>query len=253
MKPRIIIPSKFELTILPKIYSRNWFSLNGSNLEYYVENRDEKLEVKINDNFEECSFLLHDGKLIGASYSGENVSFLFQPTDASLHPIEIKKASVLFVYNEDDDIYFIESQEYDLRQYPDFYMSLEPDENEPLTDDYFCKPIESPEGKLIRYGCMCRLDRVANRFDSTLILEFDDAPLTFAIQGKRLFIATCSKFMFIEGYKQTIVFENLFWDGLSPNSIAYFDDENIFVGLRSGIVRLDIINRSIEFYQSGDL
>ncbi len=245
MNQKITIPQKFELTKPPSVFSEDWFFLNASNFEYWVENINGKLEIKVNKIEDKCYFLISDGKLIGASYPSEDICFVFQPTDSTLNEIKIINCSVLFIYEDDGNIFFVESQEKDLREHKHLYEQIEPNEN------YF-KPIQSPEGKVFKYGNLYQLNRINNQFNYTLILKFDDTPLAFKKHHNRLFVATSNKFIVVENFKQTIIFDNLFWEDLYPNSIAYFNDENIFIGIRGGIVKINLINKSFAFFQSNE-
>ena len=103
MKQKITIPPKFELTKPPLVFSKDWFFLNASNFEYWVENINGKLEITLNKVEGNCSLLISDGKLIGASYPSEDIYFVFQPKDGTLKEIKIINCSVLFIY-EDDEI-----------------------------------------------------------------------------------------------------------------------------------------------------
>ena len=74
-------------------------------------------------------------------------------------------------------------------------------------------------------------------------MEFDDAPEAFTIYGNKLLIATHRNFYVVENFKKELIFENTFWSSLYPNSIAVVDNENIYMGIRSGLVKLDLTNK----------
>lgn len=43
------------------------------------------------------------------------------------------------------------------------------------------------------------------------------------------------------------------WDGLLPNSIAVLDEENIFVGMQGGVVKLNLLNNETKFYKYNNI
>lgn len=213
---QINIPSKFKRIDFPEMDSDHWYFLNHSNLEYFVENHNNKLEVSIINFFNDFEYNLSDGKLIGTSYPGEGEMFYFQPTDKSLKEIEIKKGNVLFVFDFKNHLYFIESIDHDECQ----------------------------------KGILFKLEKVGNKFKYQEILEIQDTPLAFLMHFDTLYIATNSSFILINKFMQTIIIEDAIWNSLYPNSIAYFNEENIFLGLRAGIVRLDLKRLTTDYFES---
>jgi hypothetical protein len=54
----------------------------------------------------------------------------------------------------------------------------------------------------------------------------------------------------VEDFKKELVFKEVFWNSLYPNSIAVIDDKNVFLGIRSGIVKLDLTTKTFKFYKN---
>lgn len=215
----IQVPSNFEKIEFPKKHSDEWYQLNWSNFDYRVKNIDNKLAISINNEFNNFEYHVEGGKLIGTNYSGNDETFYFQPTDNELERIDIKKGNVLFVFELNGQLYFIESVESDT----------------------------------LNKGYLYELNWNRNKFNYRLVLEIDDTPIAFLLHNEILFVATNCHFISIDNLKQTIIFENTIWDMLYPNSIVYFNDRNIFVGLRGGIVRIDLPSHSIEYYKTEDI
>ncbi|QZK91723.1 hypothetical protein K5V07_14905 [Flavobacterium sp. CHNK8] len=82
-----------------------------------------------------------------------------------------------------------------------------------------------------------------------MLLDFGDAPQAFTIYKDKFLVATYGSFFTIQNFKKELVFKKIFWNGLYPNSIAVADDKNVFVGIRSGIVKIDLKEKSFKFYK----
>ena len=50
--------------------------------------------------------------------------------------------------------------------------------------------------------------------------------------------------------QKELIFQDTFWSSLYPNSIAVLDDKNVFIGMRSGIVKLDLTTKTLKFYKN---
>ncbi len=68
------------------------------------------------------------------------------------------------------------------------------------------------------------------------------------VRGSKIYTVCSSKFVVLENFTPKFVLEAGFWSLLYPNSIVVFDDENIFVGMRSGIAKINAVKANIEFY-----
>ena len=74
--------------------------------------------------------------------------------------------------------------------------------------------------------------------------------MAFAIYKDKFLIATFENFYIVQDFKKEIVFEKMFWRGLAPNSIAVLDDKNVFIGITSGIIKLDLTEKILKFYKN---
>ena len=99
-------------------------------------------------------------------------------------------------------------------------------------------------------GEIYHLDTSNDNFTFTKVVDFEDAPEAFAIYKDRFFIATHENFYIVQDFKKKLIFKNTFWNGLYPNSIAVFDEENVLLGIRSCIVKLDLTNKTMKFYKN---
>jgi hypothetical protein len=81
-------------------------------------------------------------------------------------------------------------------------------------------------------------------------LDFEDAPEAFAIFEGKFLVVTHANFYIVKDFQKELIFKDTFWDSLYPNSIATFDNANIFVGMRGGIVKIDLTAKSFRFYKN---
>ena len=144
---------------------------------------------------------------------GGKLSFVSNNKDKK--EIEIKEGNIKFIFEFNDKIYFIEGLAH-----------------------------LSYSG-----GAIFELKKDGENFSYENIMEFDDAPEAFTIYGNKLLIATHRNFYVVENFKKELIFENTFWSSLYPISIAVVDNENIYMGIRSGLVKLDLTNKNITFYK----
>jgi hypothetical protein len=101
-------------------------------------------------------------------------------------------------------------------------------------------------------GAMYRLYTSGDSFSYKKIIEFEDAPEAFAIHNDKLLVATRKNFYLIENLKKIVVYKNILHESLHPNSIAVFDKENIYLGMRGGIAKLDLSKKTLKFYKRNE-
>jgi hypothetical protein len=210
----IKIPSQFIETNPPKNGS-NDYSLNHSPNEFGVKIKDGKLDIRKVNEINQTELKLPNGKLIGFNKGEWGGQLIFEPKDKGRRELEIKNGNIKFVFNFKNDIYFIEGLAHG-----------------------------SYSG-----GALFKLDTTHNKFIYSKILDFEDAPEAFTIYKEKLLIATHKNFYELNDFKLDLVFEDAFWNGLYPNSIAVVDDQNVFLGIRSGIVKLDLTSKTMKFYK----
>ena len=138
------------------------------------------------------------------------------PADTTQKNIEIKSGNIKFIFKFKDKIYFIEGLAH------------------------------------LGYsgGALFELDAKDNKFTYKQLINFDDAPEAFTIYHDKFLIATHKNFYVIKDFQKELIFQDTFWSSLYPNSIAVFDDKNVFIGIRSGIVKLDLTTKTLKFYKN---
>lgn len=212
---RLIVPSEFIETELPKVSSENWFLLNHSDHEFKVENDNGILRINKSKENSTTEYALNDGKLMGIDHGEFGGQLKFIPSNKTRSDVTIKGGNVKFIFLFNDKLYFIEGLAHMGYSGGDLYQ----------------------------------LDQTKDSFSYKKILEFEDAPEAFLVYNNKLLVAAHETFYIIENFKKRIIFGKTFWNGLYPNSIAAFDDKNIFLGIRGGIVKLDLTTNVIKLYK----
>jgi hypothetical protein len=98
-------------------------------------------------------------------------------------------------------------------------------------------------------GGLYELDTTNNAFNIIPLLDFKDAPDAYTIYHNDIYIATSSGFCIVHNGSLKWVCKKAFWDGLYPNSVAVQDEENVFIGIRSGYVNLNTKKKKLRFYK----
>ncbi|NMH87720.1 hypothetical protein [Flavivirga algicola] len=208
------IPKSFVETEIPESSSDEWRKLNHARNEFGVEIIDNKLNIEIVKERNNTELKIDGGTLIGINRGewGGKLSFIPNNKDR----IEIKEGNIKFIFEFKDKIYFIEGLA---------HLSF-------------------------NRGAIFELKKVGENFSYEKILEFNDAPEAFTIYEDKLLIATHQNFYVVEDFNKDLIFENTFWYSLYPNSIAVIDIENVYLGIRSGLVKLDLTNETMIFYKN---
>lgn len=213
----IKVPETFKETILPVAWSDEWYKLNNSKNEYQVSVADGKLEVSKYNSNETCEIKTPDGKIIGIDVGEWGGKLFFVPAENAKKSFIIKNGNIKFIFSYRDKIYFIEGL---------LHM-------------------------IISQGALFELDISSDTINYKRILDFDDdAPQSYAVYKDKIFVAGHKNFYIINDLRKEVIFENTFWGSLHPNSIAVFNNENVFVGITGGIVKLDLTQKSQTFYKN---
>jgi hypothetical protein len=210
------ISSKFVKTEPPKSGTDEWRKLNYSNNEFGVKIENDTLKIEKVNKINNSQLKISNGILKGINRGEWGGKLSFIPSDTSKNEIEIKKGNIKFIFEFKNKIYFIEGLAH-----------------------------LSYSG-----GAIFELINTNGTFTYNKIVEFDDAPEAFTIFNNKLLIATHRNFYIIKDFKKELVFKDTFWSSLYPNSIAVVDEKNVYLGIRGGIVKLDLINKKIEFYKN---
>ncbi|WP_281234110.1 hypothetical protein [Flavobacterium gelatinilyticum] len=210
------IPKEFKETPIPKKESKEWFKLNYSKNDFKVNIVNNKLVIEKNtEKTRECRLETKSGIFSGTDHGEWGGQLTFIPND-SQNTITIKKGNIKFIFLYKGKVYFIEGFA---------HMGI----NE---------------------GTIYEVNTKEHNLPYKKVVDFDDAAQAFTIYKDKLLIAAYKNFYIVKDFKKEIVFKNTFWQGLYPNSIAAFNNENVFIGIRSGIVKLDLTKKTLKFYKN---
>lgn len=220
----VIIPSDFIETAQPMVGSSDWSDLIHSDQECAVSIVHGMLEVRnpfqnrnacMDEDDCYCKLEIRDGILKGKNWGEWGGELYYEPTDVKKLNIIIKKGNIQYIFEYNHKLYFIEGLAH-------LGMSS---------------------------GALFELNRTRKKFKYHKIFDFEDAPAAFTFFDGKLLIAGNRNFYVLDQLKKELVFKDMFWSGLYPNSVAALDEKNVFIGIRSGIVKLDLIEKKATFYK----
>jgi hypothetical protein len=212
----ISIPKKFVETTPPKVGSSKWLTLNHSKNEFGVKNKNGQLEIKKVKENNRCDFQLPQGTLTAIDNGEFGGDLTYYPSDETKKPVRIAGGNIKFIFDYKNKIYFIGGIAHGT------YSG----------------------------GALYELDTTAGQFKYQKKLDFEDAPEAFTIFDDKFLVATHENFYIIKKFQKELIFKDTFWSTLYPNSIAAFDDANIFIGMRGGIVKIDLTKKSFKFFKN---
>jgi len=212
----IIIPSEFIEIKPPKVSSNDWYGLNHSNNEFEVKVINSSLIVRKTNEENKCELKIPSGTLYGINNGEWGGKLFFVPSTDSAKSITIKSGNIKFIFSYRNQIYFIEGLAH----------------------------LGINEGALYKLNI-----EKNNGFTYGKILVFEDAPEAFTVYNDKILVATHKNFYMVTDFKKELICKDTFWSSLYPNSIAVIDDNNVFIGMRGGIARLDLKKRTLRFYK----
>lgn len=218
MPNTIKIPNEFKESIPPENCSKEWYELNHS-CDFGVNIIDGKLEIKEIETSNICKLKIDGGTLKGLNNGEWGGQLTFVPDDTSKKEIIIAGGNIRFIFRFKDKIYYVEGFSH-------------------LT---------------FSFGAMYELNKKGSKFIEKKIIDFVDAPYAFTIYNDKLLIAARKNFYIIKGSRKYLILKNSFWDGLYVNSVAAINDENVFIGMRGGIVKLNLTTKNYIFYKNAKI
>src|SRR5690606_29770876 len=145
--------------------------------------------------------------------------------------IEINSGNITSIFEFNDKIYFIESNLIVIKRNEHVYSK---------TKDF---RIGS------RNASLYEIYMANGDFVTKKVGDFDENPYVMKIFNDKIFFASYSNFYVLENMEIKLKLADIYWSGLYPNSIAVKNEENIFVGIRGGFVKIDLTTRKIIFYK----
>ncbi len=209
------IPENFSERNIPKSFSKDWYELNYSNDDYLVKNIKNNLVIEKTKYRNNSELIISNGKLFGSNGGEWGGELFFIPNNKELKKIKIKDGNIVDIFKFQNKIYFIEGLA---------HLS-------------------------ISEGALYELEINNNTFNFEKLIDFEDAPAAITTYKNKIYVASHQNFYEVENFQKKKIFGNEFWTSLYPNSIAIFNEENVFIGMRSGFARINLKNKKINFYR----
>lgn len=214
---QLSLQKDFTLSTPPRIASKNWFMLNHGSAHYFkTDIVDGHLRISRTEFVDSVDFKIPNGRLVGIDNGEWGGNLKFVSLDSTMTEQVIVRGNIRFIFSFAGRIYYI---------------------------DGIAHGTESS-------GIMYRFDTSDQQFSSTKVVSFEDAPEALAIWNNKLLIAGHESFFVIdEQLNKEKILSNTFWANLYPTSIAIIDIEHVYIGLRAGIVELNLSTRTFLFYR----
>lgn len=207
----IKIPDNFIEAKIPSVESTEWFKLSHSKDYYAVKNVNNELRIEQTKFKDKVEYLTKKGKLIGYDEGEFGGRLNYIPNSDPSKSIEIMFGNIVDIFEFNSKIYILQGG--------------------------------------YKGGAISELNIDKEKFNVKKLFIFDNSPLAAQVFEDKIYVVSFNGFYVVENNDWEKIFYNQFWWGLYPSSIAYFDDENIFLGIRGGIVKIDLTNRTVKFYQ----
>lgn len=91
-----------------------------------------------------------------------------------------------------------------------------------------------------------------DKFIFTRVLDLEGAPMTETIINDTLLFITYDGLLVVKDFTKVVNLKKQFWASLYPNSVAYLDERNVFIGMRGCYAKIDLTNNSIKCFKLKD-
>ncbi|PWN67680.1 hypothetical protein [Chryseobacterium oncorhynchi] len=209
----IKIPDNFSEHSIPKVESKEWFALIQSKDCYAVKKENNRLIIEKTSYYKEDSELETEDGKLIGENRGEWGGALY------FQPKGDEKKTIKVKFGNVVDIFRYQNKIY------------------------------FTEGSGI-WGSLYELKK---DFTYRKIETFGDALEALTVFNDIIYIVSHHGFYKVVNKEAITIFREQFWRNLYPNSVVVFDEENIFIGMRSGIVKLNLIKKTVNFYREKKL
>jgi hypothetical protein len=213
---QVFSESDFSKSPIPVYSTDPWYVLNQSKNEFALSVKDGQLVITKVQDKSRCEFVLPKGNLFGTDNGEWGGKLTYKPADGSKPEVKIKEGNIKYIFSFKDTVYFIEGLA---------HLGT-------------------------NAGALYKLDTANNTFTVTKMLDFYDAPEAFAMYNNMLLVAGHQNFYIIhDNIMAEILLKDMFWRSLYPNSIAVIDEKHVYIGIRSGYVKLNLKTKDVTFYK----
>ena len=212
----IAIPQDFVEINPPIVNSDEWFLLNKNINSFEININDGNLDIRKTWMKNKHELKIPTGTLYGTAGGEWGGLLIYVPFTDPKKQIEIEFANITSIFLYKNQIYITAALNY-----------------------------------WNATGVMYKLNiEEEKRFIYEKVFDFEDVPLALTVYNDNLLIATEKNLYIVNDFKKELILENTCWNGLYPNSIAVIDENNVFVGMKGGIARLNLETRTMRFYKN---
>jgi hypothetical protein len=210
--------NNFTQVPLPAEKTNEWSQLNWADIGFQVQNREGKLQIKKIVEDYKCKLDVKEGTLIGTDRGEWGGELKFKPHKGK--EIVIMGGNIKSIFMYKGRIFLIEGLA---------HLSL-------------------------NKGALYEIIPNGKSYEYKMVADLKDAPYAVCVYNEKLLIVASNAFFIYENSKLQTLYKDMFWWGMYPNSIAAIDDQNVYIGMRGGIVKLDMTNTENKFlYRYNDL
>jgi hypothetical protein len=239
----------FKIITPPKVNSPEWYKLNNSPNEFSISFIDKKLKISKNVDSSEFEFALPQGRLLAIDRGEFGGGLFYRPSDSLKKNFYVNGTSTT-IQNDPHKIQLSIPRESPLAKRLIGKLMITRGNVKSI---FRYKDIIYLMGGLahmgISAGGLIKLDIKNDSFTVSKVLDLEDAPMAMSIYHDSIFIATYERFYIITNLKKELVFKELFWAGLYPNSISVIDEDHIYIGMRSGYAKINLSKKKLDFYK----
>jgi len=243
--------SDFEQTEMPAPYTTAWYPLNSAKNNFKVSVIKGKLSVTKIRLAEQTDYDLKEGKLFPIDNGEFGGALYYRPNDTTIKQIYV---------NGQLQAKIIPSGKW----LPGLLMEYKEEKHKALKGAIYLargnfQKIFSYNGSdYIQSGTFhmgffsgnfSKITKDETGFNITSVLDLEDCPMAFDFYKNTMYLATNSTFRVINNWKDRTIKQDLFWEALSPNSVAVKNAKTIYVGIKGGYVRLNSNTGEVKFYK----
>jgi hypothetical protein len=195
---------------IPLTLSKEWYELNNSNKNYYLDSIGD-VTVKSGSKARECSFEVKNGIIIGTNYGEWGGKLIFK--DAATE-YTILQDNVVGIIDYNNDIYILTGLSH----------------------------LGISEGKIVK------IEMINGKFTPIFSADFESSPETFTMYENELYIVTFNGLIAFDGNNTREILNKQFWFSLYPQSV-YVNNNIIAIGMRGCIAIISREDYRIKCYK----
>jgi hypothetical protein len=243
----------FTLYSIPQFNSVAWYKVDTSKISFSVSITDNRLQIAkyTEASGKECLFSL--GTLVALDVGEWGGGLYFKPNDTSKKYFSVNGKPI----KADDQIgnfkTFLLKTDSRMSLIARKHVLISPGNTQavvPYQNSWIY--IHSFTNMQGNHGLLSKLNVQNDSFFVSEILDLNAITEAIAVYKQKIFIVTYNGFYCINEqngqWSKLLEFDELFWKGLYPNSIAAINERNIYVGMRGGYAKIDLKKKGIKFY-----